>query len=126
MGLVSHPYWVFFEWLAPIIEVIGILYFVIIALFGQPNWAFFYIMIFFVYAFAITFSTYAILFDHLVYHRYKEKRMIIKLLLTAWLEPVFYHPLTVYWGIRGNIDYFIKKKKTWGEMTREGFSNPKQ
>ncbi len=122
MGKVSHPYWVFFEWLAPIIEVSGLIYFLLIALLGEPNWMFFYVMLGFVYFFAITFSSYAILFDHLAYNRYKEKRMIIKLILTSWLEPFFYHPLNVYWGIRGNIDYFIRKKKSWGKMTRTGFA----
>ncbi len=124
MGMVSHPYWVFFEWLAPIIELMGILYFIILAILGLPNWSFFYIMLFFVYFFSITFSTYAILFDHLAFHRYKEKEMILKLILTAWLEPFLYHPLLVYWAIRGNFDYFILKKKGWGNMTRVGFGKP--
>lgn len=125
MGMVSHPYWVLFEWLAPLIEVTGILYFICIALLGEPNWTFFFTMLFFIYFFAINLSTYAILFDHLTYHRYKKKWMIIKLILTSWVEPVFYHPLTAYWGVRGNIDYFIRKKKTWGNMTRTGFSKTK-
>jgi len=45
-------------------------------------------------------------------------------MVTAWIEPFLYHPLVVYWGIRGNIDYFIRKKKTWGNMTRTGFTKP--
>lgn len=125
MGMVSHPFWVFFEWFAPIIEFTGILYFITIAIIGAANWSLFLIMLCFVYFFAITFSTYAILFDHLAYNRYKKKRMIIKLLLTAWLEPFFYHPLVVYWGLRGNFDYFIRRKKSWGKMTRAGFAMPK-
>jgi len=125
MGMVSHPYWVFFEWLAPIIEFLGLVYIIFTAFFGDPNWSFFYIMLCFVYLFAITFSTYAILFDHLAYNRYKDKRMIIKLIVTSWLEPFFYHPLIVYWGLRGNWDYFIRKKKAWGKMTRSGFATPK-
>ena len=125
MGMVSHPFWVFFEWLAPFVEILGILYFLTVAFFGEPNWPFFYVMIFFVYFFSITFSTYAILFDHLAYHRYKKKRMIIKLIMTAWVEPLLYHPLILYWSLRGNYDYFIKKKKTWGNMPRVGFAQPK-
>lgn len=121
MGMVSHPYWVFFEWLAPIVEFLGIFYFTTIALLGLANWPFFYVMFGFIFFFAIMISTYAILFDHLSYNRYKKKRMIIKLLLTTWLEPFIYHPLIVYWGLRGNYDYFIKKKKSWGKMTRAGF-----
>jgi cellulose synthase/poly-beta-1,6-N-acetylglucosamine synthase-like glycosyltransferase len=126
MGMVSHPFWVFFEWLAPIVETIGILYFIIIATLGTPNWPFFFVMLFFVYFFSIMFSTYGILYDLLAYHRYKQKRMIFKLVLTAWLEPILFHPLVVFWALSGNFDFFIRRKKTWGNMTREGFSNKKK
>ena len=125
MGMVSHPFWVFFEWLAPIFEALGILYFIIAALLGAASWSLFSLMFCFVYFFSITFSTYAILFDHLAYNRYKDKREILKLIFTSWIEPFFYHPLVVYWGIRGNYDFFIRKKKAWGKMTRAGFSTPK-
>jgi cellulose synthase/poly-beta-1,6-N-acetylglucosamine synthase-like glycosyltransferase len=126
MGMVSHPFWVFFEWLAPIIETLGIIYFILIALLGNPNWPFFYVMLMFVYLFSITFSTYAILYDVLAYNRYKKKRMIIKLLLTAWIEPILFHPMVVWWALRGNFDFFIRKKKTWGNMTRVGFADKKK
>jgi len=122
MGMVSHPYWVFFEWLAPIIEALGILYFILIAIFGHPNWPFFSMTLFFVYFFAISFSTYAILFDHLIFHRYTKKRMIFKLLVTSWIEPFFYQPMVTYWALRGNWDYFVRNKKSWGKMPRRGFS----
>ncbi len=125
MGMLSFPYWVFFEWLAPIIETAGILYFILIALFGYPNWSFFSVTLFFVYIFSVSFSTYAILFDHLIFHRYTKRSMIFKLLITSWIEPFFYHPMVTYWALRGNWDYFIHKKKAWGSMTRQGFSNEK-
>lgn len=125
MGLVSHPFWVFFEWLAPIIEFIGLLYFTIIAILGEPNWPFFFVLFFFVYFFSIAFSTYAILYDHLAFHRYKKRRMIAKLVLTAWIEPFLFHPFVVYWALCGNFDYFIRKKSGWGQMTRSGFETPK-
>lgn len=125
MGIVSHPFWVFFEWLAPIIEFSGLVYFVFIAFLGEPNWPFFFVLLFFVYFFSIVFSTYAILYDHLAFHRYKKRRMIIKLVITAWLEPFFFHPFVVYWALCGNFDYFIRKKSGWGQMTRSGFASKK-
>lgn len=125
MGLISHPFWVFFEWLAPIIEFIGLVYFFFIAILGEPNWPFFFVLLFFVYFFSIAFSTYAILYDHLTFHRYKKRWMIAKLVLTAWIEPLLFHPFIVYWALRGNIDYFIRKKSGWGQMTRSGFEAAK-
>lgn len=124
MGFVSHPFWVFFEWLAPLIEFVGLVYFVLIAIFGHPNWPYFFVLLFFVYFFSIAFSTYAILYDHLTFHRYKKRRMIAKLLITAWLEPFLFHPFIVYWALKGNFDYFIRKKSGWGQMTRTGFEAP--
>ncbi|HAH22786.1 MAG TPA: glycosyl transferase family 2 [Prolixibacteraceae bacterium] len=121
MGVISHPFWVFFEWLAPIVEFGGFIYFILIAILGQPNWPFFFVLLFFMYFFSISFSTYAILYDHLTFHRYKKRRMIAKLVLTAWLEPFFFHPFIVYWALSGNFDYFIRKKSGWGQMTRGGF-----
>lgn len=121
MGLISHPFWVFFEWLAPIVEFLGLVYFILIALFGDPNWPFFFVLLFFVYFFSIVFSTYAILYDHLAFHRYKKRRMIAKLVVTAWLEPFLFHPFVVYWALKGNFDYFVRKKSGWGQMTRSGF-----
>jgi hypothetical protein len=79
-------------------------------------------MLFFVYLFAVLFSTYAILFDHLVFHRYTKRKMLLRLLVTSWVEPFIYHPMVAWWALKGNWDYFVKKKKVWGNMTRVGFS----
>jgi len=123
MGMLSYPYWFFFEWLAPLVEIVGILYFLIIALFGSPSWPFFFIMLGFVYFYAVTYSTYAILYEELTFHKYERKWDVLRLFLYAWLEPLIYHPLILWWAIRGNFDYFIAGKKGWGRMERKGFDN---
>ena len=40
---------------------------------------------------------------------------------TALLEPLIFHPFTVWAAIKGNID-LLRKKKSWGEMSRKGFN----
>ena len=122
MGMLSYPFWFFFEWLAPLIELLGISYFILIAILGSPNWNSFLILFTAVYAFAIAFSTYAILFEEFTFHRYEKKRDILKLFFTAWLEPIIFQPMGVWWALKGNWDYFIKKKSGWGKMQRKGFS----
>ena len=121
MGMLSYPFWFFIEWLSPIVEAFGLLYFVLSALMGQVNWSFFFIILGFVYAFALTFSTYSILFEELTYHRYRKKREILRMLIAAWIEPIIYHPFIVYYSIKGNFDFFINKKTGWGQMERKGF-----
>ena len=120
LGLLGHPYWFFFEWLAPLIEFVGIVYFVIIAILGYPNWPFVLILLAAVYLFAITLSYWAILFEELSFHKYSRKRDLGRLLFTALLEPIFYHPLILFFNLRGNFKFFAGEK-TWGHMERSGF-----
>ncbi len=120
MGMLGYPYWFFFEWLAPLIEFGGYIYLTFLIFFGKVNWDFFILMTLFVYFFALAFSTWALLYEELTFHRYNRKKDIFLLFITAFVEPILYHPLTVYWSVRGNIDY-LRGKGGWGNMEREGF-----
>jgi len=123
--LISYPYWLFFEWFAPIFEAIGYLYVLILIITGNLNWDFYLLLFVFTYTFAVALSTYAILYEEISYHRYNKFSDILKILLTAILEPFVYHPLTVIWSIKGNIS-FLKGNKSWGKMERKGFSSAKK
>jgi hypothetical protein len=61
------------------------------------------------------------LFEELTYHKYERRREILILMFTAFLEPFLYHPLILYWALRGNID-FIAGNRRWGDMVRRGFA----
>jgi biofilm PGA synthesis N-glycosyltransferase PgaC len=121
LGMISMPFWFLFEWLAPIVESTAFLYLIMMAFLGILNVALFVTLFLLIYAFAIMYSTAAILFEELSFHQYKKKRDILKLLATALIEPVFIHPLTVYYAIRGNLD-LLTGVKNWGEMKRKGFA----
>ncbi|NTW32169.1 MAG: glycosyltransferase family 2 protein [Bacteroidetes bacterium] len=125
LGMLGHPYWLFFEWLAPIIEFLGIFYFILIAVMGHPNWPFFIVLLLFVYLFAVSFSVWALLFEELTFRKYRRKRDVVRLILTSFLEPVLYHPLNVWFALRGNFHYFIGKN-LWGKMDRTGFTVNKE
>jgi cellulose synthase/poly-beta-1,6-N-acetylglucosamine synthase-like glycosyltransferase len=119
-GMLGYPYWFFFEWFVHVIEFIGIAYFLILILFGDINWRFFGVMFAFIYTFAVGMSIWAVLFEELTYHKYERRRDVLTLVVTAFLEPLFYHPMVLYWAVRGNIDYLAGNRK-WGEMVRRGF-----
>jgi len=123
-GMLGYTYWLLFEWLAPIIEFLGLLYFVLLIIFGQPNWYFFLLLLAFVYTYAVALSTWALLFEEMTFHKYEKRREVLKLFLMALIEPIVYHPLTVSWSILGNIDY-LRGVRSWGKMEREGFKNHK-
>jgi poly-beta-1,6-N-acetyl-D-glucosamine synthase len=119
-GMLGFPYWFFFEWLAPIVEFFALIFFLFFIIFSTPNWPFVILLFVFVYTFAVSLSIWAVLFEEMTYHKYEKKTDVLKLIGTAFLEPFLYHPMTVLWAIKGNWDY-LRGKKGWGKMDREGF-----
>ena len=122
LGMLSYPYWFFFERLAPVIEVVGLFYFGILILFNLVRWDYSFAFITLAYLFTVFFSLIALVTEELTYHQYKKKGTGFRLLRIAFLEPIVTHPFILYAAIRGNIDYYFNKKKKWGEMTRKGMT----
>ncbi len=122
LGLLSYPYWLLYERLAPVIEVIGIIYFIILAALNEVRWDYALAFIILAYLFAVLFSIVAIFSEELTYHQYKKKGTGFKLIMISLLEPFVLHPFILYAAIRGNMDYYFNKKKKWGEMTRKGMA----
>ena len=123
LGMLSYPYWFFFERMAPVIEVVGILFFSILVMLQSVRWD--YALAFFVlaYLFSITFTLVAIFSEELTFHEYKKKGTGLKLITMAILEPIILHPFVLYAAIRGNYDYYFNKKKKWGVMVRKGMNS---
>ncbi|WBL26979.1 glycosyltransferase family 2 protein [Zunongwangia sp. HGR-M22] len=122
LGLLSTPFWLFFEWMAPLIEFTGTIFFILLLWFGLISWNFFLTFLGVVYAFAVLFSVTALFFEEYSFQQYKKPKYIFKLIGTAFLEPLIYHPFVMWAAVRGNWDLIIGKK-SWGEMTRAGLSN---
>lgn len=125
LGLVSYPYWFLFEFLAPIIEFVGMFFFILFSVTGLTNWRFFFALLALVFTFGFLYSVFAILMEILTYNQYKRRKDILKLVLTAFIEPFIFHPFVVWSAVNGNID-LLRKKNAWGEMTRKGFTTPKK
>ncbi|KAF5045902.1 Poly-beta-1,6-N-acetyl-D-glucosamine synthase [anaerobic digester metagenome] len=122
MGLLSFPYWVFFEWLAPVIETIGLLYFLFMVVFASINVPVFIILLIFVFSFSLFFSSFAVYYETRIFNRYKGYKFLFSVFFIAMAEILIYHPMNVYFSLLGNYSYFIKRdKKGWGKMTRTSF-----
>jgi cellulose synthase/poly-beta-1,6-N-acetylglucosamine synthase-like glycosyltransferase len=120
LGLLGYPYWLFFEYLAPIIEFLGILWFIFLVVTGRLNWPFFLLLFGFVYFFAVSLSIWAVLFEEITFHKYEKRRDVLRLVGTAFLEPLLYHPLVMLMSIKGNIDKLLNRN-IWGKMERKEF-----
>ncbi|RAI97567.1 cellulose synthase/poly-beta-1,6-N-acetylglucosamine synthase-like glycosyltransferase [Chitinophaga skermanii] len=121
LGVVSYPYWFFFEMMAPLVEFIGLVVFFIMVFMGMINWHMFIIFLVFIILFGYVNSIFAIYMEVTSYNQYNKRKEIRRLVLAALSEPFLFHPFVVWSAIRGYIDYF-RKSKNWGEMTRKGFS----
>lgn len=124
LGMLSYPYWFFFELCAPLIEFFGIACFVVFVWNGFITWDLFFSFFLFIVCFGYLYSSFAILMEVLTFNQYKRRIDILRLLLTGMTEPFYYHPFVVWSAIKGFWD-LLKKKKGWGEMTRQGFAQKK-
>lgn len=121
LGMVSYPYWFFFEFLAPIIEFFGFFAFLIFAISGFIAWGAFFLILGFILGFGLLYSVFSIFMEVITYNQYKKQKDIWRLIQTAIAEPFLFHPFVVWSAIKGNID-LIRRKNSWGEMTRQGFT----
>ena len=125
LGMLSHPYWFFFEMCAPLIEFFGFICFFIFAASGLLDWAFFFTYLIFIICFGYLYSAFALFMEVVTYHQYKRRVDVLILLLTGLTEPFYFHPFVVWSAITGYVDY-LGKKKGWGDMVRIGFAKKQQ
>ncbi len=125
IGMLSFPYWVFFEWLAPIVELIGLIYFFIIILMGGLDGKTFLILSLFIISFSFAFSLLSILFEAILFNKYKGVKYLFQVVFIALIEIIIFHPINAFFSLQGNYSYFIENKKTWGVMTRTAFGTKK-
>ncbi len=127
MGLISYTYWVFFEWLAPLIEFAGLVYFGCLLIIGQVDPYIFLVLTLFVYLFSVMFSLFAIFFETYTFFKYKGLHYLRKVIWFALIEMFTFHPINMLFSLKGNFDFFFRKnKKGWGKMNRTAFDANKE
>ena len=125
LGLITFPYVFIFEFLAPIIEAFGILFTIFLILFGQVNWTFAPLILFYSYAFAVMISSIVIIWDQMTFKYYNTTREVLKLFVIALIEPFLYHPMIMFFSLKGYFSFITSRELAWGTMTRQGFEKDK-
>jgi hypothetical protein len=121
--MISYPYWLLFERLAPLVEVVGLLYFMVLIFLKDVRWDYALIFLVLAYLFSVLFSIIALYSEELTFHQYKKKGTGYKLILLSALEPFVLHPFILYAAIKGNIDYYFNRTIKWGQMERKGMGS---
>ena len=122
-GMIMFPYNFLFELLAPFIESIGLIYYILLAIFGLVNWPYAVILLIFVYSYAIMISTLAVLWDQMTVQYYKTWTDVARIASMVFIEMIIYHPLIVIFALRGYFFHIAGRKHSWGNMQRTGFKS---
>lgn len=132
IGMVTLPWFLLFELLAPVVEVAGLAYFVVVLLlllFEQIGWipwdlvdpAVIVILLATAILYAILLSLTALVAEEVSYRRYRGLR---DLLIASWVaveENVGYRQINAWWRLQGFMQGLRKKQREWGSMDRTGF-----
>ena len=122
IGLFSMPYFLVFEAAAPIIEIVGYGFFFYALYEGKVHGPF--AMAFFCVALllGVVNSQVAILLEQITNHPYQRVGDWAMLLLCGVLENFGFRQRTLFWRLKGIIDWF-RGKEGWGHMQRKGISS---
>ena len=120
IGMFALPYQWIFEFAAPWIEIIGYTTILLSWYLGVLNPDFFVLFLLFGYGFATMISIGAVLQEEITYRRYSDWRDVLRLVAYCFLEHFPYRPLTMWWRLKGTVEY-LRGKTTWEPLRRTGF-----
>lgn len=119
VGLFSMPYFLFFEALAPVIEVTGYIAFCWSLWDHSINSAFAILFIYVALLLGVLNSVVSVVLQEISGHRYQGFKAWSLLLFSAVTENFGYRQLTVWWRLKGTFDW-VRGKEGWGQMKRKG------
>jgi cellulose synthase/poly-beta-1,6-N-acetylglucosamine synthase-like glycosyltransferase len=117
VGCIVLPYMWVFEFLAPIIEVVGYSSIILAAALGLLGRQFFLLFLIFGYAFATLISIGSVLLEEMTYRRYSDWREVGRLLFFCLFEHFPYRQLTMIWRLQG-IWQYLRGDLAWGKIKR--------
>ena len=121
IGMVAFPYFVFFEMLAPVVEMSGYIIIPISYALGVVDFPFFALFMTVAILVGAIFSTGSVVLEELSFRRYPKTSDLLKLVVFGFLENFGYRQLHSWWRLKGFWDYF-RGNTAWGKMERKGFT----
>jgi cellulose synthase/poly-beta-1,6-N-acetylglucosamine synthase-like glycosyltransferase len=122
VGMVAVPYYLIFEALAPAIELAGLCVAAAALALGWFDWTFAELYFLVAVAYGAFISVVAVILEEVSFRRYPRVTDLLRLTLYGLLENFGYRQLTLWWRLRGSIDY-LRGRADWGAMARQGFAS---
>ncbi|MBZ9778438.1 glycosyltransferase [Psychroflexus sp. CAK8W] len=120
-GMLAFPYFVFFEFLVPILELLGVLIIIFSLIFLELNYDFVLYLFLAVFLFFQSITLISILIDEFIFKNYNSLKEILILITMSMIEPIIYHPINTFAYLRGYWCFFTRKQPKWGDMKRRGY-----
>lgn len=120
VGMVIFPFFAIFEMLGPIVELIGLVTVSISYLFGIVDTSFMLLFLTVSLFFGVLLSVATLALEEISFSVYPNWRDLLRMTMFGIFENFGYRQLTLYWRLRGMVNYF-RGVRAWGAMSRRGF-----
>ena len=126
-GATVLPYIFIFEFLAPILEVAGLIFMIWLVLIGAVNWNTAFVMFGMIYGFTLSVMFLVLTFDYATKAVKWHNTFLsyLKLIIAGITEPFIFHPFITFCTIVGYINYLRKSTGVWKSIKRRGMGSKK-
>jgi cellulose synthase/poly-beta-1,6-N-acetylglucosamine synthase-like glycosyltransferase len=118
VGWIAFPFIILFEWLSPIVEAGGYVFFVIAYLMGSTSFIFAILFLMIAFLCGTLLSISALFLEEAEFHTYPKSRHVLVLLVATIAENFGYRQLNALWRLNGLRKWMFGTTVTWGEMKR--------
>ena len=124
-GWLAYPFFLLFEWLAPLVELGGYLVLLLSLWLGVVDWPLFVMFVLVTLNAGLLLSTFALVADALSFQVLARPRDVLLLFGYAVLENFGYRQLTVWWRVVATWRWLTGQQGQWGTMVRKtGWQKP--
>ena len=121
IGIVSFPYFVFFEYLTPFLEILGLVTITVSYIFNLINLEFFIFYLLFYMVFNLAISIISLITNKFVFRDSRDESKVGNLLIYSILEGFGYRQMISLFRIGS--PFKRNKKHEWGDMERVEISS---
>lgn len=124
VGMLALPFYLFFELLAPLVELSGLVLVPLSVLIGAVNVDFLWKFLLAAYAYAAVVSLVSVAVEEYAFHRFTRWNDVWGAVVGVVAENLGYRQFTAWWRLRGMWDALHRAPQVWTPLTRAGFDSP--
>ncbi|HEX9856106.1 MAG TPA: glycosyltransferase [Acidimicrobiia bacterium] len=124
-GMVSMPYFVLFELMGPLMEILGYATIALAAMLGIISPIYLLAFVILGISFGTLLSLSALALEELSFRRYRRGGDLVRLFFISILDGIGFRQLVSYWRVKGMVRALRTRRATrWDAIPRKGFGDP--